>query len=850
MAACQPTPDELWGKAQKAMADGDTPTAVIYLKNLLQQQPDNGAARAALGRATLALGDPSSAEKEIRRAIALGGGDMADLRLTLVETLLAQNRFQDALKELGAVANDPQATDARSLVLAGRAYEGIGQAAEAEARYQRAIAVAPDQTAPLVAMATLLINTGGAPEADSLVDKALGIDGRNIPALVLKGRRILEVNGAKEAAEFFQRALDKAANRQDEAELLVNLAESELVLEDVESASASVKRLEAIAPFAILTRYLRARVQAQSGDYAGAILLLQKIMKDAPDFAPAERLLGTVHYLNGNLEQAAMHISRVIGEGENDPFLGRLLAELRLQQGRPEQALQTLLPMIRQGPGAAFDQGLLVLAGQASLRLGDTESAIAYFRKGSERYPDDERFRLGEISARLASGDAATARTMLEAMRASSSNPLAVDYLSVMTYLVERDNAKAAALASRLASENSRAPWAHLLLATVFLVDGQGSQARKEFEQVLVLEPANKEAILNLARLDYQDGDRDSGEERLRRVIGDHPEDFRPRLLLAEAKLADRRFNEALEQARQATRLAPDTPAALNLLGRAAAASGRWDEARDSFSRMTTLQPRNAHAWLNLARATVAAGQKQVLPDSLQKAMEIAPRDPVVLMTAGDLMMELHQMDGAIDRFEQAYAIAPSGELAIRACRARMLAGKPAACTLLSSWLAKNPGDMVARLFMASANQTRGETNKAIAEYEAALRQEPDQPVALNNLAWLYLERNDPRALALAKHALAVQPQSAPVKDTLGWIQVRRGDKQRGLDLIAAASRASPGDPDIQYHLAFALAENGEFAMARKTLTAVLTAVPKFPSRREAEELLRRLDQRPAGTDS
>ncbi len=846
MAACRPSPEQLWEKAQAAGAAGDLPTAVIHLKSLLQQQPDNGPARAALGQATLALGDPGAAEKEIRRAIALGQ-DTRDLHLTLVETLLAQGRFQDALTELGPAA-DAQSPDVRPLLLAGRAFEGIGNTSEAEVRYRRAMEVAPGEPAPLVATATVLLGKGEATEADVLIEKALSLDHGNIPALVVKGRRILETRGAKDAAEFFRGALAAASAPRDQAEILVNLAESQLILEDAKDAAESVRRLEAIAPGDILTRYLRARVQAQTGDYAGAILGLQKIMNDAPDFVPAERLLGTVHYLNGNLEQAAMHISRVIGEGGvTDPFLVRLLAELRLQQGRPEQALQTLLPMIRQGPGAAFDQGLLVLAGQASLRLGDSASALSYFQKGSEQYPDDERFRLGEISARLASGDAATARTMLESMRASSSNRLAVDYLSVMAYLIDKDNAHARTLASRLATENAAAPWAHLLLATVFLVDGQAREARQEFEQVLKLDPANKEALLNLARLDYQDGNAASGEKRLLGVIKAHPDDVRPYLLLAEAQLAARRFDDALDQARQAARLAPDMPAALNLLGRVAAAAGRWDEARESFSRITTLDPGNARAWLNLARATVAAGQKGGLPDSLQKAMEMAPRDPAVLVTAGDLMMELGQNEVAAGYFERAYGIAPSGEVAIRACRARMTGGSTAPCSLLSSWLAKSPQDMVARLFKAAWHQTRGETREATAEYEAAVRQDPRQPVALNNLAWLYFQQSDPRALGLAERALEVQPDSASVMDTLGWIQTHQGDKQRGLQLISSAAKAIPGNADIQYHLAFALVENGDVAQARRTLSAVLAAVPKFESRNDAEALLRQLEQRSAG---
>ncbi len=844
MAACQPSPQELWEKAQAAGQSGDYAEAAIHLKNLLEQDPENANARAVLGATALALGDPVSAEKELRRAIDLAkklGGDTIQSQLVLVEAMLMQGRFEEALTALGPI-DSPGSTGARVLFLTGQAQEGLGRLPEAEANYRKAMATSPGDPAPAVATAAIAVMSGRGAEADVLLDKALLLDANNVPAMVLKGRRIFESRGATDAEAYFRQALSKAKTPADQSAVLVKLADVQLVREDMKGASESVTRLEAMAPRDIVTRYLRARIQAQSGDYASAILGLQRIMNNAPGFRPAERLLGTVHYLNGNLEQAAMHISRVIGEGGGDPFLGRVLAELRLQQDRPEQALQTLLPMIRQSPGGAFEQGLLALAGQASLQLGDTEAALAYFRRGGEQYPDNERFRLGEISARLASGDPVRARTMLEGMRASSSNPLAVDYLSVMTYLVERENAKAESLAVRLATENAEAPWAHLLLATVYSVAGNAVNARKEFDEVIKLDPANKEALINLARLDYQEGNPRSGEARLLRVIEDNAEDYRPKLLLAEAQLTERRFNEALEQARQAARLAPDLVVTLNLLGRAAAAAGRWDEARDSFTRITTLDPANARAWLNLARATVAAGQNAALPDSLMKALEIAPQDPAVLVTAGDLLMEMKQPAEATKFFENAFGRKPSGELAIRACRARLVVGPQDSCSLLNSWLSKNPGDVVVRLFVAALHQSRGEADQAVLAYELVLGGQPKQPVALNNLAWLYFEKGDPRALPTAERALEVQPKSAAVMDTLGWIQTHTGDKRRGLDHVSTAAKLLPGEPNIQYHLAFALAESGQIDSARRTLTAALVAFPSFQSRPEAEQLMRRLE--------
>lgn len=847
LASCAPSPEELWAKAQASLRAGRYAEASIHLKNLVARTPNDAAARAALGSTELALGDAVSAEKELRRALSLGGEGVGS-RALLVEALLAQERYGDALAELGSfdAAGSPPM---RSLMLAGRAHEGLRQLPEAELRYRQAMDAVPSDPAPISRMAALCLATGRIPEAEALLARALALDDQFVPALLLRGRRVFETRGPAEAESFFRDVAGKAHTPAEQAEALVSLAEVQLVRENPATADETVRRLEAIAPGLVPTLYLRARVQAQSGQRAEAIHSLQRIMNKAPGFLPAERLLGTLHYLDGNLEQAAMHIARVVGEGPGDPFMTRLLAELRLQQDRPEQALQTLLPMIRQSPGAAFEKGLLALAGQASLRLGDNASALDFFRRGSREYPDDLSFRFGEISARLASGDVATARTMLDSMRASTSNALAVDYLSVMAYLVERDFTNAQALASRLAAANADASWAHLLLATVHVAAGDSGSAREEFETVLRLEPGSREALINLARLDYQGGDTAAGERRLRQVIEQHPEDARPLLLLGEAQLAAGRFGEALERARQATHLAPDSPASLNLLGRAAAAAGRWDEARESFTRITALDPRNARAWLNLARATVAAGRSQALPESLTRAMDIAPRDPAVLITAGDLLMELRQPGEAATYFARAHAIAPRADVAIRECRARVAADAADPCALLDAWLAAHPADVPGRLFRASLHQGRGEKALAIAGYEKVLAAEPRQPVALNNLAWLYHETGDGRALATAGRALEAQPDSASVMDTVGWIEAMEGDRRRGLDLLAAAARLAPRDPEIHYHLAFALAESGERALARQTLAPVLAAAAPFGSRPQAEQLMRRLESGGEGPD-
>jgi len=77
----------------------------------------------------------------------------------------------------------------------------------------------------------------------------------------------------------------------------------------------------------------------------------------------------------------------------------------------------------------------------------------------------------------------------------------------------------------------------------------------------------------------------------------------------------------------------------------------------------------------------------------------------------------------------------------------------------------------------------------------------PDDALALNNLAWLLKEQNLPRATALAERASQLQPESAAVLDTYGWLLHLQGDKARAIDYLEQALALAPDQEDIQQNL-------------------------------------------------
>ena len=111
LVACKDSPADLIRSARDYQAKGDHQAAVIQLKNVLQQQPDNGEARLMLGRSNLVVGDAATAEKEFRKALEYGQAPATVVPL-IAEAMLQEGRADKVVSEFGATKLDDAQADA------------------------------------------------------------------------------------------------------------------------------------------------------------------------------------------------------------------------------------------------------------------------------------------------------------------------------------------------------------------------------------------------------------------------------------------------------------------------------------------------------------------------------------------------------------------------------------------------------------------------------------------------------------------------------------------------------------------------------------------------------------------
>jgi putative PEP-CTERM system TPR-repeat lipoprotein len=260
------------------------------------------------------------------------------------------------------------------------------------------------------------------------------------------------------------------------------------------------------------------------------------------------------------------------------------------------------------------------------------------------------------------------------------------------------------------------------------------------------------------------------------------------------------------------------------------------------LKRALRLKPDYLDAEVALALLEYRSGRYD---DSLRLAREIQrqhPKLPIGFTLEGDGWMEQKNFAAAETAYEKAFTRRKSDVLAMKLHAASSQAGRgKEANEKILRWLREHPADTAVRLYLADAYVRGRQYPSAISLYQHVLQQDPKNLLALNNLATLYRQQNDPRALEYLEQSYKLRPDNASVAGNLGWVLVESGQVGRGLELLIKAAEKAPDNPEIGYHLAAALAKSGMKAQARRELERLLGLKKEFREREEAQALLKKL---------
>jgi tetratricopeptide (TPR) repeat protein len=135
-----------------------------------------------------------------------------------------------------------------------------------------------------------------------------------------------------------------------------------------------------------------------------------------------------------------------------------------------------------------------------------------------------------------------------------------------------------------------------------------------------------------------------------------------------------------------------------------------------------------------------------------------------------------------------------------------------------------------------------GEFEQAASLYRDAVRADPGNIVASNNLAMVLvrLDRNPEEALLHSRVALERRPNNAAIAGTHAVALAHAGEADAALAALRRSVRLSPDDPWVRYFLGRLLMDQGDAEEAAMHLEAVSILDPEFDRLPEVERLLSR----------
>jgi putative PEP-CTERM system TPR-repeat lipoprotein len=601
--------------------------------------------------------------------------------------------------------------------------------------------------------------------------------------------------------------------------------------------------------------------------------LLAHALKNAPRQLLARQLLAQTFLRSSQPEKAIEVLQPILDSERADGQSLAMAGEAYLQQGdtqKSEAAFQRALKV------APADTTVRTAAAVAQLTRGNA-SAAATELESIASAEGDTRADLALVSARLSQRDVAGAMKAVDGLIRKSPDQAFPLNLRGRVQLLAKDTAGATQSFEAALAKEPEFFAAVASLAAIELAGGKPEAARKRLEDYRKQQPRSWQAALALAELSARTGaPADTVTTMMREATRLNPTEPRPHLMLIERLLGSANPKDALAAAQEAAATVPDNLAIQGALGQAELAAGEHQRAISTFKKLASLQPRNPVHELRLADALVADHQPDEASAALKRALELQPTfiparrglalialsqkrpqdavaiaremqqrhatDPAGYSLEGDIEVTQKHWDSALTAYRAALARGKTGDLAIKVHAALMGGGKKSeAEAFAADWTRRSPQDAAFAYYLG--DQALSGNNLALAEvrYRDVLKVQPNNALALNNVAWLLVQQGKPGALPLAQKATQVLPDRAQLLDTLASALEADNQLPKAIETQQRAVTLAPTDGMLSLRLARLYVKQGDKPKARETLDALAKRGDAFPAQGEVAKMLKSL---------
>lgn len=616
----------------------------------------------------------------------------------------------------------------------------------------------------------------------------------------------------------------------------------------LETAAAEYRRAIAVAPKELSPQLSLARTLMYLGKNDDAERLYRSILERDKSNTTTYTELYQLYARQRRASDAEALLKRAIETNPKNDEFPRMLAGFYHDVNRPTdmaKELDAIKARVKEN-----EQAYLVV-GDFYLTIGKPDEAIRQYRE---------------------------AITVTPKLKTASEKRI----IEALIRVGKRD--EAVQLNAQILKENPKDPDARGFAASQLLDSGQVTKALADLQSVVNTAPENFVARFQLGRAYAASGQTEQARQHFTQVVRQMPNYLPARIALAELQLNRHEDEACIQSTKEILALDRESEAARLIQAAALAEMKRFDESRTLLDAAVKRNPNSAQGWFQLGSLNLSVQRYNEAEDAFRKSYGLNPSKIRPLVGIAKSLASRNRMNEAIQMLADESKKHPErADLRMALASFETTGGKPdAAIADLQAAMAildrkdqktasevqfqiaeiyRSKGDVknaIVWLRQAKASQPDnfvimgnlglmldavGQKSEARKLYEDSLRHEPDNPVILNNLAFILAQDGAEldQALTLVQRAKQHMPASHEISDTLGWIYLKKNLNSSALQIFRGLVQQQPNNPTYRYHLALALAQEGDRLSARRELQRALETKPAPDESDKIKQLMAKL---------
>lgn len=823
---------------------GQYRAAMIEAKNAIQLQPESPEGLLALARVYNEIGAHSTVQDLLEPRVQ----KLPAVATELANALYLNKKYLTAINTVTSYPAEDAESRLTQIWISALSNINLGNKDGYELALKEYRAAGGTESQAKFIESSYLLSKGEIEKARDLLDEVLAVEPDNVDVLI----QAASVNMFLRKLDVAEKHLTQALGQQKNTDIMsrrkgqiVSLLTDTLIQQGRTSEAYTYQKLLAEANpegNAAQQRFNEAMELYQQGKFAESEAILRELREQFPNDKNTATLLGLVEYQQGSDRQAADLFDEFIDPETVTPTVLQAAALVKFRNNQIDDAIELLkkaadsqpnnyvvlatygLALLDKDPKSAEgakalekslalepkQQRIRIALANRHMQLDQKEQAVAQLQKAYTEQPNDFFIQQSYFKALLGNQQKDTLVEEIESFKSKNPQNSRGYFFAGWFQLQEKNYAVAEQEFEKAiaAKENTEKHLAFAGLAQLYEAQEQPQKAIAAWEQALQAEPG---MVVGYSRwlVQMRKLKRDQEAVAFVRKLEAETERWEPSVVLAQIlamqnNLADaiKHVEVALERSKQGIHVKQLAANLYRLQGVQLRAQNKLTEARESLMQAVKLLPENASFLGNLIETEIAAKNIPEAQKLLDQFIKTPDNEAERLFLQGLIRFAEDKKDEGIALYLQSWSAKPMESVAEQIFNYYQKAGdKAKAEEFLDKWIAYNPESRTASLMMAVTAQGKKDNEQALTWYEKSVQLNPNMPAALNNLAWMYYERKDPRALEYAKKAYDLAPNTAPIADTYGWILVEKGDLVRGIELLNKAAQLDPDNKEIQDHL-------------------------------------------------